>query len=354
MERRIRRGAQKASLSTASDLACGFDGAADRGSLTPMRSYWPLMLLLAAMWGASYLFIKVAVDDIPPAAMTELRVSIAGLAPLRATSPGAWDDRGPSRSCAPLAAVPRARGDQCRRADGSRRVGRDAHRLERRRNRAVDGADLHVPSRRALPAARTRGPVRIAGVALGFDGSRASLPGSTRRRMVGDRRHARRRSLVALVRRRRRLRAAAGSRHPRAGARDGEHAGRGARARPTGDRRIRRPPSRDRPRSPASSASFSFPTFAGQLLLFRVLHLFGSRKLSIVTYLMPAFAVVYGAVLLDEPVTDSGSCRLRADPPRRGACVRPATLRHEGAGVGGVTLSIRARRLTTPTSSWSS
>jgi drug/metabolite transporter (DMT)-like permease len=45
------------------------------------------------------------------------------------------------------------------------------------------------------------------------------------------------------------------------------------------------------------------PTFAGQLLLFRVLHLFGSRKLSIVTYLMPAFAVVYGAVLLDEPVT---------------------------------------------------
>ena len=38
-----------------------------------MRSYWPLILTLAAMWGASYLFIKVAVDDIPPAAMTELR-----------------------------------------------------------------------------------------------------------------------------------------------------------------------------------------------------------------------------------------------------------------------------------------
>jgi drug/metabolite transporter (DMT)-like permease len=38
-------------------------------------------------------------------------------------------------------------------------------------------------------------------------------------------------------------------------------------------------------------------------VLFRVLHLYGSRKLSIVTYLMPAFAVIYGAVLLDEPVT---------------------------------------------------
>src|SRR5262245_41572370 len=31
------------------------------------------------MWGASYLFIKLAVDDIPPAATTDLRVLIAGL-----------------------------------------------------------------------------------------------------------------------------------------------------------------------------------------------------------------------------------------------------------------------------------
>jgi drug/metabolite transporter (DMT)-like permease len=38
-------------------------------------------------------------------------------------------------------------------------------------------------------------------------------------------------------------------------------------------------------------------------VLFRVLRLHGSRKLSIVTYLMPVFAVVYGAILLDEPVT---------------------------------------------------
>ena len=44
-----------------------------------MGRYWPTILLLAAMWGASYLFIKLAVDDIPPAAMTELRVLIAGV-----------------------------------------------------------------------------------------------------------------------------------------------------------------------------------------------------------------------------------------------------------------------------------
>ena len=49
--------------------------------------------------------------------------------------------------------------------------------------------------------------------------------------------------------------------------------------------------------------SILVPTFAGQLLLFRILRLHGSRKLSIVTYLMPGFAVVYGAVLLDESVS---------------------------------------------------
>jgi drug/metabolite transporter (DMT)-like permease len=41
------------------------------------RSYWPLLGLLAAIWGASYLFIKVAVDEIEPAAMIFLRLALA-------------------------------------------------------------------------------------------------------------------------------------------------------------------------------------------------------------------------------------------------------------------------------------
>ena len=45
------------------------------------------------------------------------------------------------------------------------------------------------------------------------------------------------------------------------------------------------------------------PTFLGQLLLFRVLRLFGSRRLSLVTFLMPGFAVAYGAVLLGETIS---------------------------------------------------
>ena len=44
-------------------------------------------------------------------------------------------------------------------------------------------------------------------------------------------------------------------------------------------------------------------TALGQLILFRVLALHGSGRLSLVTFLVPPFAVVYGAVLLDEPVT---------------------------------------------------
>jgi drug/metabolite transporter (DMT)-like permease len=43
-------------------------------------------------------------------------------------------------------------------------------------------------------------------------------------------------------------------------------------------------------------------TAVAQLLLFRVLRLFGAARLSLVTYLMPAFALVYGSLILDEPL----------------------------------------------------
>jgi drug/metabolite transporter (DMT)-like permease len=44
-------------------------------------------------------------------------------------------------------------------------------------------------------------------------------------------------------------------------------------------------------------------TAFAQLVLFRVLALYGSARLSLVTYLMPAFALVYGALILDEKIT---------------------------------------------------
>ena len=45
-----------------------------------MNRYWPMLLTLAAVWGASYLFIKVAVDEIAPAPMMAVRTSLAAAA----------------------------------------------------------------------------------------------------------------------------------------------------------------------------------------------------------------------------------------------------------------------------------
>jgi drug/metabolite transporter (DMT)-like permease len=46
-------------------------------------------------------------------------------------------------------------------------------------------------------------------------------------------------------------------------------------------------------------------TAFAQLLLFRLLRLYGARRTTLVTYVMPGFALAYGAVFLDEPVTAS-------------------------------------------------
>ena len=44
-------------------------------------------------------------------------------------------------------------------------------------------------------------------------------------------------------------------------------------------------------------------TALAQLVLYRMLNRFGARSVSLVTYLMPGFALVYGALLLDEAIT---------------------------------------------------
>jgi len=41
------------------------------------RRYWPLLLLLASIWGASYLFIKVGVRDFEPTTMMAIRMLLA-------------------------------------------------------------------------------------------------------------------------------------------------------------------------------------------------------------------------------------------------------------------------------------
>ncbi len=44
-------------------------------------------------------------------------------------------------------------------------------------------------------------------------------------------------------------------------------------------------------------------TALAQLILFRTVGLFGARRMSLVTYLMPAFALAYGALILDERIS---------------------------------------------------
>jgi drug/metabolite transporter (DMT)-like permease len=46
-------------------------------------------------------------------------------------------------------------------------------------------------------------------------------------------------------------------------------------------------------------------TAIAQLVLFRMLRLFGAARVSLVTYLIPVTAIAYGAVILDEPLPSS-------------------------------------------------
>lgn len=267
-----------------------------------MRSYWLLILLLAGMWGASYLFIKVAVEDIPPAAMTEFRVLGAGLllAGYLVWRMGARravaEVRAAWRPCLVLGVI-----------NGALPMGLVAW-GETHIDSSVAGiAQATVPIFTFLLAARflpheAVGPLRVVGVALGFLGV-AALAGFD----AGAGWWAIAGTLAVVVSS---ISYASGGVYGQLQVRDipGPVLATGSML---GAALVLAPlavvdPPRELPGTTAVAglvALILIPTFAGQLLLFRVLRLHGSRKLSIVTYLMPVFAVVYGAVLLDEPVT---------------------------------------------------
>jgi drug/metabolite transporter (DMT)-like permease len=267
-----------------------------------VRAYWPLILLLAAMWGASYLFIKLAVEDIPPAAMTELRVLLAGVllfAYLAVRMGGGRAVRELRAAWVPClvlgvinAAVPMGLV-----AWGETHI-----------DSSVAGiAQSTVPLFTFVLAARFLphepvGLVRIAGVAIGFVGVAllAGFPSDSGWWAVAG-------TLAVVLSS---LSYASGGVYGQLQVRDipGPVLATGnmlAAAVVLLPLAIAAPPT-TAPGADAIAglaALILIPTFAGQLLLFRVLRLHGSRKLSIVTYLMPAFAIAYGALLLDEPVT---------------------------------------------------
>ncbi len=267
-----------------------------------MRSYWPLILLLAAMWGASYLFIKVAVDDIPPAAMTDFRLSIAavlltGYLAFRSGARSAVTElRAAWRPCLVLgiinAALPMT---------------------------LVAWGETHIDSSIA-GIAQASVPIFVAILGLRYlphDPLRSSQVAGLGLGLAG----------VALIT----------GFHPSGGAwaiagtfavvlSSLSYAGGGI----YGQLRVHhtpgpvlaagsmfagtvvmRPfasahPPTQMPGATALAGLFALaliPTFLGQLLLFRILRLYGSRRLSLVTFLMPGFAIAYGAALLDEPIS---------------------------------------------------
>jgi drug/metabolite transporter (DMT)-like permease len=267
-----------------------------------MRSYWPLILTLAAMWGASYLFIKVAVEDIPPAAMTELRVLLAGLLLLgylvvrMGATRAVAELRAAWAPCAVLGVI-----------NAALPMGLVAW-GETHIDSSVAGiAQSTVPLFTFILAAKflpheAVGLTRIAGVAIGFLGVAllAGFPSEGGWWALAG-------TLAVVVSS---LSYASGGVYGQKQVRDiaGPVLATGnmlAAAVVLTPLAIARPPT-EAPGLEALAGLAGLvliPTFAGQLVLFRVLRLHGSRKLSIVTYLMPVFAVVYGALLLDEPVT---------------------------------------------------
>ena len=267
-----------------------------------MRSYWPLILLLAAMWGASYLFIKVAVEDIPPAAMTDMRLWIAGilLFVYLGVREGLRDAVGELRS----AVIPSLVLGTINAAIPMSLVAWGETHIDS----SVAGiAQASVPIFVALLGLRflPHEPLRATqalGLCVGIGGVAVITGVHTDQgawAVAGT-------LAVVLAS----LFYAAGGIYGQRQVRDipGPVLATGSTlvgALVLLPLAVAHPPTQT-PGSTALAGLLALaliPTFLGQLLLFRILRLFGSRRLSLVTFLMPGFAVIYGATLLDEPIS---------------------------------------------------
>lgn len=267
------------------------------------RAYWPLLLGLAAMWGASYLFIKVGVEGgLPPGPLMASRSLLAGvlLAAYLVLTMGS------RRAAAALAAAWRP----CLVLGASN--GAVPFWLVAWGEQHVDSgiaaiAQATVPifsvlvGLRFLPRERIA-PLRVVGIGAGLAGVAVLTgldPGGGAMAIAGT-------LAVVLasvfyagagVYGQLRIHAVAGP-----ALATGSMLASAAMLLPAAALDL---PDTD----PTAGAVVSLlalavgGTAAAQLVLFRVLRLYGARKLSLVTYLMPGFALVYGALLLDEPVS---------------------------------------------------
>jgi drug/metabolite transporter (DMT)-like permease len=266
-----------------------------------VNRYAPLLLLLAAVWGASYLFIKVAVEEIEPAPMMAVRTLLAaavlgGYLCARMGWRRAADElRGAWRHCLVLGVLNAALPFWLI-AWGEKHIDSGLA--------AVVQASVPIFNAllvlRFLPHERLS-PLRAAGLAIGIVGVAVVTgfhPEGGGLAIVGT---------LAIV--------ASSLAYAAAGV-YGQRAVSGT-AGPvlaTGSMLVgglillplalfQLPSELPGWKATASVAALSLlGTALAQLVLFRTLALFGSARLSLVTYLMPGFALVYGALLLDESI----------------------------------------------------
>ena len=267
-----------------------------------MRAYWPLLVLLASIWGASYLFIKVAVEDLPPAAMTDIRLLVAGvlllvylgvtmgfragLAGLRA----AWRASlflGFVNAALPMSLV----------AWGETHIDSSIAAI------AQSSVPIFVVllGLRFLPH-EPFGGSRVTGLLIGIGGVALVTgvhPDAGWLAVAGT---------LAVV-----LSSAAyavGGIYGQLQVHGTPGAVLAAGNLLFGALLLVPLTALDPPRQVPGLAATAglvglilLPTVLGQLILFRMLRLDGSRRSSLVTYLMPAFALFYGSTILDEPLT---------------------------------------------------
>jgi len=267
-----------------------------------IRGFWPLLLILAATWGASYLFIKVAVEDIDPAPLMAARLLIAaavllgylvvstGLGVAVAELRDAWRAvlvLGLLNAALPYWLI----------AWGEQHVDSSVAAIAQS---TVPIFNL-VIALRFLPSERVTA-TRVTGLALGILGV-VVLAGLN---PVGGWWAAAGTFAVVLasiayggagVYGQLRVRTVRG---PVLAA--GSMLVGGLVLLPFG--LVQMPSQRPDAEAIASLLALALAgTAMAQLVLYRMLRLHGSARVSLTTYLIPAFALVYGALLLDEPVS---------------------------------------------------
>ena len=331
MDRLFRDGAQEVILAAGAGRPGGPAGPTIAGvyGREVTRRDALLLLLLSAIWGASFLFIKLGVDAFEPSVVAFGRLVFGARAPARTRCRGAV---GSARSEARL--VPLVVLGALNNAVPFWLLGFAETRLDSGLTAVIQAA---APIFTVVLASRIDPSQRVAGAASSASASASSasllLVGvQSGGELLGGARSDRHRLLLRGLRPLRRPVTMRGI-PPLAGL-----------ARPARLRRRADGPVRDRCSCPETAppakawlavvALGVLGSGIAYLLYFALIASAGASRAILVTYLVPAFALVYGAVFLDEAVTPSrspgsASCSPapRSQPGSRGCVVPLACLR---------------------------